>query len=910
MAKQTINIGSSANKGDGDPLRTAFTKINSNFTELYDRAVNTDAQTLTLNGNTLSISGGNSVSLNISPTGDLKGSVFADDSTLLVDGVNGSIPYSVLSGTPTIPSIGNITFNTNTISAPSGSNVNIQTAVNVAGDAGDLVLTAGTGSGNDGTVYINTGGANQWTFDNGGDLTVPNNILFTAGNGIIQQDNEDFTILVQDSDDDDFELRLVVDDGAGIAQSRIRQRRDNVQIGVGLAGTAKYWQFNDNGVMTLPGDIDGDYGSTLKIGISTQSGSTTYIDTAVRSYIGDTELSKIRVGDTDIQIFTGSGNNEWAFLSGGGLSLPGGLNFTDGNLQPEGDHLHLTGNMGNYVKISADDVEKSWLFNVDGSLDTAGDVNLPLGASMYTTNPIYWQNGPGAIINNNSVNQFFNISTSVNSGTLKTWQFRYDGNLVIPGDIHSEQEINININLSDSTLRRWRFGEDGNLNLAGNLQFLNGAEIRDTSGALRLRAAPGEVAQLQGLDTSGFVDSAVKAYYDSGGLVTINTNIDAGSPEYVWTFDYVGGLTFPNGHTISTASAFKIQPANGTLLKLGDPTYAWDFDISDGSLTIPGNIKTTNTSIGLSTYRGADQGGLGDYTLTIDGINIISDKPGITVQSDNGYGMAVDGSGKLILLGEVSGDGILNFLFGDASITGEVSDVQLQTTNVGAPGTPSSFSITTQGDTNVWTFNGDGSLVIPGDIRSESAINIDINLSDSTLRRWSFGEDGVLNVPGAIQLSNGAQIFNTASAVNSITIGASDTNGTITFNGSGFFNSDVYFNKAIQEKFNTIEDATGTVVHDCTNGSIFYHTSPDANWTVNLTNFTGTLNYATAVTIIISQGGTGYYPNALQIGGAAQTINWQGNTSPTPSSNRVDVVSFSIFRTGAGYTVLGQLTGF
>jgi hypothetical protein len=36
MAKQTINIGTSVNKGDGDPLRTAFTKINANFTEIYD----------------------------------------------------------------------------------------------------------------------------------------------------------------------------------------------------------------------------------------------------------------------------------------------------------------------------------------------------------------------------------------------------------------------------------------------------------------------------------------------------------------------------------------------------------------------------------------------------------------------------------------------------------------------------------------------------------------------------------------------------------------------------------------------------------------------------------------------------------------------------------------------------------
>ena len=41
MAKQTIDIGTSANKGDGDPLRTAFRKINENFTELY--AANGDA---------------------------------------------------------------------------------------------------------------------------------------------------------------------------------------------------------------------------------------------------------------------------------------------------------------------------------------------------------------------------------------------------------------------------------------------------------------------------------------------------------------------------------------------------------------------------------------------------------------------------------------------------------------------------------------------------------------------------------------------------------------------------------------------------------------------------------------------------------------------------------------------------
>ena len=35
MAKLTVNIGTSANDRTGDNLRTAFNKINTNFTELY-----------------------------------------------------------------------------------------------------------------------------------------------------------------------------------------------------------------------------------------------------------------------------------------------------------------------------------------------------------------------------------------------------------------------------------------------------------------------------------------------------------------------------------------------------------------------------------------------------------------------------------------------------------------------------------------------------------------------------------------------------------------------------------------------------------------------------------------------------------------------------------------------------------
>jgi hypothetical protein len=53
MAKTNVNVGSSANDGTGDPLRTAFTSINSNTDEIYS---------LFGNGSTLAISGDASVS--------------------------------------------------------------------------------------------------------------------------------------------------------------------------------------------------------------------------------------------------------------------------------------------------------------------------------------------------------------------------------------------------------------------------------------------------------------------------------------------------------------------------------------------------------------------------------------------------------------------------------------------------------------------------------------------------------------------------------------------------------------------------------------------------------------------------------------------------------------------------------
>ena len=68
MAKQTIGIGSAANDGTGDPLRSAFDKINDNFSEIYTELGGSSLSSLSLSGNAL-ISDVTNSDINITPNG-------------------------------------------------------------------------------------------------------------------------------------------------------------------------------------------------------------------------------------------------------------------------------------------------------------------------------------------------------------------------------------------------------------------------------------------------------------------------------------------------------------------------------------------------------------------------------------------------------------------------------------------------------------------------------------------------------------------------------------------------------------------------------------------------------------------------------------------------------------------------
>lgn len=98
MAQQTIGVGSSPNDGTGDPLRTAFVKVNANFTEVY--AASAAAQTAATNAQTTA-NGALQKSNNLS---DLTNVVTAR-ANLGLASVASSGAYSDLTGRPTFATV-------------------------------------------------------------------------------------------------------------------------------------------------------------------------------------------------------------------------------------------------------------------------------------------------------------------------------------------------------------------------------------------------------------------------------------------------------------------------------------------------------------------------------------------------------------------------------------------------------------------------------------------------------------------------------------------------------------------------------------------------------------------------------------------------------------------------------------
>ena len=135
MAQTTINVGSNANDGTGDDLRSAFISVNANFTELYDASPVTSS--ISLAGNTISTNASNAnLKLLASGTGviELEGIQIRDNH---IEGIRSNEDLVIsASGTGNIR-IGSLRLNGTTISSDDSSSVRINETLHVNTIASD-----------------------------------------------------------------------------------------------------------------------------------------------------------------------------------------------------------------------------------------------------------------------------------------------------------------------------------------------------------------------------------------------------------------------------------------------------------------------------------------------------------------------------------------------------------------------------------------------------------------------------------------------------------------------------------------------------------------------------------------------------------------------------------------------------
>ena len=277
MAKQSINVGTTANDKKGDSLRAAFQKVNANFTELYEAvglAATGQDTALTFLGSTLSTDDSSSIVIDRATTVTSNLSVGGD---LLPQTANGgdlgssTLPWRSLyvsnntifiGGVPLgIDANGNLTVNSSPVTGGGGGGSTlVNGAYTVSLDAnGNITFPQGTLLGysdpggfiidgavdKDIAIYTYSGAdAHGWTFGTDGNLTLPNGITIDASAG--------FPLVTIGG----ANTYITIDDGGAPPGFTITTNGD---LG------PKNWRFDPDGDLTLPagGDILDSEGNSV-----------------------------------------------------------------------------------------------------------------------------------------------------------------------------------------------------------------------------------------------------------------------------------------------------------------------------------------------------------------------------------------------------------------------------------------------------------------------------------------------------------------------------------------------------------------------------------------------------------------------------------------------------------------------
>jgi hypothetical protein len=428
------------------------------------------------------------------------------------------------------------------------------------------------------------------------------------------------------------------------------------------------------------------------------------------------------------------------------------------------------------------------------------------------------------------------------------------------------------------------------VSVGGRLQMFNGANytafVSSASGntVYTLPATSPATGSSVLQSTSAGLMSWVPMTATGGGSGTTSANVNivaAGSSNLVHSILFTP-VASSSGSAISSDSTISFNPSTEILNVSG--------------LAITSGTASTNTTTGALVVRG----GLG----VTGQLSFVSASFGFTGVTSNPIMSFIGATSSSPITLTVLTDNSLNFEGSQGSLFS--IDSNLSTGEIFSVSDISGLPIISASAGQTVTFNEFGGYTRfgNGSISSTGASNA--NADGSLVVYGGIGITGNANIGGTVRITN-TTVSTSSSSGALVVTGGVGIGGTLNI-GADLSISGLTTLTYTSEKLTTKTSAgsAGTVTHDVSTGSIFYHSSISNNFTANFTNVPTTNDRAIGVSLVLAQGGTGYIVNVLQIDGSTQTIKWVNNITPTGTANKVDIVGFSLIRTGSAWTVLGQ----
>jgi hypothetical protein len=691
MTKQHINIGDSVNDKRGDPLRTAFGKVNDNFTELYaltggaSAALTELAQDYAAPLFTHADNVGISFSYN-----DTANKLIATVANQLPAQANNSGKYLTTNGT---------TASWATV-AGGGSSVTTSATAPTSPTPGDLWYDTLSGRT---YVYYDSTWVDSSPIDGNtdlGDWAFRNDTMYSLAGGEIN--NSDTThgataSLTIPTNGDDNPIVLINTYG-------------NVTLVSGASPAAlKTWSFGTEGKLTLPAGTTyeylaapltghGDGLARLDFGLVTDGVSAQWIaasaSPAGSGYSpGDTftfnaaflgipgasvtiEVLTVGAGgsvedlaftqpplypadiyrDSPINLQVGPESNRWTFGATGTLTLPGDLNVGNNSIREDGlfsQQFSIAAGAGKHVEISSDDGGKVWSFETDGTL------TLPAQGSLTDVDQI-----TSAIINRTG-------ASTDTAAIQEAWGNWYGAEITYRTIVDQEHQINGGYTWPWYDKPSWE-----------GYPLLMDYFSSEPGGPT---PPPGTLPPSSALAPAGA--SAINAYLTYQELVS---NIDIVSGNKAFSFENTGELSLPGTLVFKDAANAKIvlkgTDSYGYVIEDGAFDKVWTFN-ANGSLTFP------DATVQTSAWTGS-------VSSLVNGSK--------TVSLDSSLGNLTFTNGEQIRTNFLEG-GIELYQSSDNTIGIYSNGAEIKT-------------FATGGAKHTWTFGTNGQLTVPGQIRKDGGL--------------------------------------------------------------------------------------------------------------------------------------------------------------------------------------------